>query len=130
LALLVNGIPLVVTDTTRRSDRPSVGSILRPTAFFTKAKPIDNVHNVPVVKWPAAPVPLPGAFVQNRRADVALAAVIAWQVSRHHFFTCPETNFVISNMLTCFFPLNTAFRFSSALMRVLFFASCNPFLRM
>ena len=32
--------------------------------------------------------------------------------------------------LTCFLPPNTAFRFSSALMSVLFFASCNPFLRM
>ena len=47
-----------------------------------------------------------------------------------HFFTCPETSLVISNMLTCFLPLKTAFRFSSALMRVFFFESCNPFLRM
>ena len=47
-----------------------------------------------------------------------------------YFFTCPETSLVISNMLTCFLPLKTAFRFSSALIRVLFFASCKPFLRM
>jgi hypothetical protein len=33
-------------------------------------------------------------------------------------------------MLTCFLPLNTAFRFSSALIKVLFLAFCKPFLRM
>jgi hypothetical protein len=32
-------------------------------------------------------------------------------------------------MLTCFLPLNTVFRSSSALMSVFLFASCNPFLR-
>ena len=47
-----------------------------------------------------------------------------------YFFKCPETSLVISNMLTCFLPLKTAFRFSSALMRVFFFASCRPALRM
>ena len=54
----------------------------------------------------------------------------AWLPHGSYFFTWPETNLVISNMLTRFLPLNTAFRFSSALIRVLFFASCNPFLRM
>ena len=47
-----------------------------------------------------------------------------------YFFKCPETSLVISNMLTCSLPLKTAFRFSSALMRVFFFASCRPALRM
>src|SRR5208282_6182479 len=32
--------------------------------------------------------------------------------------------------LTCFLPLNTAFKASSALMRIFFLASCSPFLRM
>ena len=39
----------------------------------------------------------------------------------------PETSLVISNMLTCFLPLKTPLRLSSALMRVFFLASCNPF---
>ena len=47
-----------------------------------------------------------------------------------YFFKCPETSLVISNMLTCFLPLNTAFKFSSALIWVRTFLSCNPFLRM
>ena len=33
-------------------------------------------------------------------------AVAAWNSA---YFTCPETSFVISNMLTCFLPLKTAF---------------------
>ena len=47
-----------------------------------------------------------------------------------HFFTCPDTSFVISNMLTLFLPLNTAFKASSALIWVRTFLSCSPFLRM
>ena len=47
----------------------------------------------------------------------------AWWKYRSYFFTCPETNFVISNILTCFLPLNTALRFSSALIKVLFLGS-------
>jgi len=47
-----------------------------------------------------------------------------------YFFKCPETSLVISNMLTCFLPLNTGFKFSSALIRVFFLASCNPFFLM
>jgi len=42
-----------------------------------------------------------------------------------YFFTCPETSLVISNMLTLFLPLNTAFKFSSALIWVRTFLSCN-----
>ena len=51
------------------------------------------------------------------------------QMERLSYFTCPETSLVISNMLTCFLPLKTACRASSALMLVLTFLSCNPFLR-
>ena len=36
---------------------------------------------------------------------------------------CPETSFVISNIVTCFLPLNTTLRASSALIRVRFFSS-------
>ena len=39
------------------------------------------------------------------------------------YFKCPETCFVISNMVTCFLPPKTALRASSALMSVFFFAS-------
>jgi hypothetical protein len=71
----------------------------------------------------------------NRLRRLTCALSVAWRrppkcEQKRYFFTCPETSFVISNMLTCVLPLNTAFRFSSALMRVLFFASCNPFVRM
>src|ERR1017187_7689717 len=65
-------------------------------------------HHEPRFTWPFLQSDLPIAF---------------------YFFKCPETSLVISNMLTCFLPLNTACKFSSALIRVFFFASCKPFLR-
>lgn len=46
------------------------------------------------------------------------------------YLTCLFTSFVISNMLTCDLPLNTAFRLASALIIRRFFLSCRPFLLM
>jgi len=74
-------------------------------------------------------MPAPGPMTDTLIVEASQQGLGTMQRCRY-FFTWPETSFVISNMLTCFFPLKTAFRFSSALMRVFFFASCNPFLRM
>src|ERR1700677_807696 len=65
-----------------------------------------------------------GAGCQVMTAGTAAQKTTASQA------TCPETSLVISNMLTCFLPLKTAVRCSSALIRVLCFLSCNPCLRM
>ena len=48
---------------------------------------------------------------------------------RDYFFRWPETNLVISNMLTLFLPLKTACKLSSALIWVRTFLSCRPFFR-
>src|SRR5437879_11312244 len=45
------------------------------------------------------------------------------------YFTCPNTSFVISNMLTRSLPSKTCLSWSSALMKVLFSGSCRLWLR-
>jgi hypothetical protein len=53
--------------------------------------------------------------------------LLAWAVEALQesscYFRCPETCFVISNMVTWFLPPKTALRTSSALISVFFFAS-------
>src|SRR4051794_20842443 len=49
---------------------------------------------------------------------------------RSAYFRCLLTNLVISNMLTCALPPNTALSASSALIMRLFFLSCRPFFLM
>jgi len=82
----------------------------------------------------AMPVLLTIQFT-NRRPNQAQAAYpaprpLAIHPQHPYFFKCPDTSLVISNMLTCFLPLKTAFKLSSALMSVFFLASCNPFFLM
>ena len=67
---------------------------------------------------------------KSQRRNPAASDLQPLQKPTPYFFKCPETSLVISNMLTCFLPLNTALKFSSALIRVRFLASCNPFFLM
>src|SRR5262249_57204445 len=50
--------------------------------------------------------------------------------ARKTYLRCFETSAVISNMLTCFLPLNTAFSTSSALIMRLLVLSWRPFFLM
>src|SRR6266404_6596368 len=72
----------------------------------TKKEYVRYVH-----KLPSATRSIPGSRATAGRCGAN---------RRSYFFKWPETSLVISNMLTCFLPLKTALRLSSALMKVRF----------
>ena len=81
--------------------------------FGSHVAPADNVRQLSE-----------NTLIAYRRTRLKL---LAWAVEALQesscYFTCPETCFVISNMVTCFLPPKTALRASSALISVFFFAS-------
>ena len=75
-------------------------------------------------------------FSQNRRSPLRCEKGRAFwarpfvDATAKFYFRCLLTSRVISNMETCFAPLNTGRRLSSALIMRRFLESCSPLRRM